>query len=533
MVFAASDASSSTTASSISTNTSQKDNSRDNIKSSASSSSSSSSNSSSSSTNLSPFPTVHGFSDNGNVYSVNVSIGNPAQDLQLRIDTAQPYIWVPDGNYIKPCSEVNSSEVICAYVGSFKSQYSDTYHSDNSSISYALIDGIVANGTVGEDSFVINDVDGGNVTKNITLDSTNFINSNDSTIGIGGLGLAGEIQLSPFGDNYNAQFLELLKDADHISSNSYSLYVKDNETAELILGGINQDYYQGDLVYFDKIPFYDIGNGKLSYSYPVVPLSGLSVSNNEGNTFYISTSNDTEPVMFDTRSTRSFLPYNMIVQIAVQLNAFYSEDDDVWFLRCDIAELGGTINFQFGNLTIPYPIEKLILDSPYVFTDGSEACELTIQPNDYFGYSVFGAAFLKEIYLVVDNEGDKIALAQAANPTSSHSLTNHSTTEYHKSAISSGYIPFAKPNNITQSYSFSYNFNRSASSFQPDVITASITGNEIYTGRTPQTNTTSQESSTYTAAANRLDHYPVNVQSNSLYMLIYTFLGVVGIGLLI
>lgn len=475
--------------------------------SSSSSSSRSSSHSSTSQDNLSPFPTLKMGSEDNYTYYTNVSFGTPGQNIGLRIDMTQPYIWVRTEESLPRCRDNQTSYWYdqCETLGTFESNESSTFYDFNDWQRLVTLDYVNINGSVVEDDLKFNDVANDNdILKNYTFENVDFINANDSGTVVGALGLAGPIEGEL--DNYNSiHFLDVLKDENIINSSSYSLYHHNNSYGELILGGINQDYYTGDLVYFHNIPYLDRDSGTttLHHNYPIVPLSSLSVSNRYGTTAYLSTNNDTVPMLIDTRATYSYIPYSLVVALAVQLNAFYSDDEDSWFVKCSIGDLNATIGFQIGNVTIDVPVSDVIepakVDSgngTLVFDDGEEACFLLFTPDYYFGYSVLGSPFYKNAYIVVDNEANQIALAQAAKPTTQRSLPNSSTTDYQASAISSGYIPFATTNNITQTYTYVFDQTSIKSSVQPNLVTVSITNGEIYTGRVQSSNSSTHASST-------------------------------------
>jgi len=510
--------------------------------------------SSSSDDNLSPFPTIHAVSDEGLVYYTNISLGSPPQDLQLRIDVANSYVWVRSRESLPTCENNETSTVNSQCetgTGAFNVSDSSSYHDFNDWQRLMTLDYIWINGTVSEDSMSLLDISGGselNHNNNITIDDFDLIVSNESRVVMGGLGLAGKTndQL----DNYdNINFLDMLKQNNVINSSSYSLYHKDNLTADLVLGGINQDYYTGDFVKFNQVPYLNSQTNQLEYNYPILPLTSLKVSSSDGRTAYISTSNDTEPVLIDTRSSYNYLPYSMVVALAVQLNAFYSDDIDVWLLKCSVGNLNATVGFQFGNVTIEVPISEMITPAKsssggdngnLVFDDGDEACLLLVTPNYYFGYSVLGSPFFKSAYIAVDHESNQIAIAQAAkvphkgsSSSSTTTLSNSSSTlDFAKSQISSGYIPFAVTNNLTESYTMKFDQTSIHSSVQPDLVTVSITNGEIFTGRVQSTNSSNDMSSTSSGGAIHLFNVYENT-NNNCWCYIMSLLTVLGFGLIL
>lgn len=466
-------------------------------------------------------------------------MGTPSQNLTLRIDIAQPYIWARSRESLPHCADnqTSSYDDQCeSGTGAFAQDNSSTYYNQNDWQRLLFLDYVWVNGTVAQDTITFDNVTfGNNGTQNLTISEIDFIEANDSRIITGALGLSSK--LDDDNSHYNTNFLDVLRDNNVINSSSFSLYHESRESADLMLGGINQDYYVGDFVKFDKLPYLDTATDQLQYNYPILPLTSLKVSNSHGQSAYIIDSNDTEPVLIDTRSSYNYLPYSMLVALAVQLNAFYSNDIDVWLLKCSISELNATVGFQFGNVTINVPIEELISpaytsnsdngNETLVFDDGEEACLLLITPNYYFGYSVLGSPFFKSAYIAVDNEANQIAVAQAAKPaTTRRSLSsNATTTDYAQSAISSGYIPFAVTNNVTGSYTLRFDQSSIKSSVDPDMVTVSITNGEIFTGRVQTTDSSSAMSSSMYAMGNKL-----SCNRNSIFGYIMTIFTMVGLG---
>ncbi|ODQ61283.1 hypothetical protein WICANDRAFT_90671 [Wickerhamomyces anomalus NRRL Y-366-8] len=468
-------------------------------------------------------------------------MGTPPQELSLRIDIAQPYVWTRSRQSLPVCANgqtPNNTFECDSGIGAFNQSASSSYYDENNWQRLIFLDYVWVNGTMSQDTLAFDqafNVDiNGSETRNLTVNEINFINANDSRVPMGGLGLSSKFDDS--NNDYNTNFLDILKDQHVINSSSFSLYHKDDSSADLMLGGVNQDYYVGDFVVFDKQPYWDNRENKLVNDYPILPLSSLMVSNARGQTAYISTSNNTEPVLIDTRSSYNYLPYSMVVALAVQLNAFYSNDIDVWLLKCSITNLNATIGFQFGNVTVNVPIDEMINpaytssgNETLVFDDGEEACLLLVTPNYYFGYSVLGSPFFKSAYIAVDNEANKIAIAQAAkgNHTREQSST---TTDFAASAISSGHIPFASPNNITQLYTMRFDQSSIKSSAQPDMVTVSITNGEVFTGRVQPSNSSSMSSSASGGGVQLNNHYN---NGNSVLGYVFSFITVVGLGILL
>ncbi|QPG73978.1 hypothetical protein FOA43_001294 [Brettanomyces nanus] len=306
---------------------------------------------------------------------------------------------------------------------------------------------------------------------NVSLGNTLFIYANASDVGTGGLGVGLGTE-----DSLDSNFLNNFVRAGVINSNSYSLSLNpSNETyAELILGGISTDKYNGELCNFPFIPVKDesgsmiTSNGGISNSLPVVPISGFGVtSNTNGNSLLFSSTYDDQvnqnsypkPALLDSRTYYNYVPFSTLIEIAVELNAYYAESFGAWLVDCS-AGLSGTLDVYMGNTSINMNISNLLYpahddnETSLFFSNGDQACFLALLPDYLVGYSILGTPFLRHAYLAVDNDGKQLALGKAVvkgksqNNDTGYSGTN---TADKKSLypISSGTIPFAKANNIT------------------------------------------------------------------------------------
>lgn len=435
--------------------------------------------------------------DKGISYSVFTQFGTPGQDNLLRVDIAQPYIWVVSASHgNEACDSAVNSTTLCAPHGLYNSTASNTSVNLNSYQELTFLNGIEINGSIMEDTAFFYDSD--NFT-GYEFPKVDFMAAEDLNVRVGALGLAGKSE----GENDqfpNITFLSNMVAKGLINSSSYSFFPEDNENLKLTFGGLNPNEFINDLVVFQKIPF-QATDAALSYDFPIVPITGISVVNSAGTS--VGLSYDQYPVLLDSRITYSLLPYQVIISLAIQLNAYYSYDDNVWLAKCSTGTLGATLAFLFGNLTVQVPVSSFMTnlydedDNQVNFDDGDPACILTVLPNSNFGYSILGTNFLKSVFLAVDNDNHQIALAQAYNEfyknQTSHQTkqfanmtkTSTSSIPFTSSLIQSGTIPFASGHNLTSVYQdFTLSFNTAlASSVIPPDITARVTHGTIYTGR--------------------------------------------------
>lgn len=299
----------------------------------------------------------------------------------------------------------------------------------------------------------------------VVLNDTKFIFANASDVSTGGLGVGqGGVGTADF--NFLSGFVR----GGLISSNSYSLALdpSDQMSPRLYLGGITTERFTGNLYNFPFVPVVDesrsiiTSNNGSTDTLPVVPISGYGVtSNSTGKSLTFSQSYDDmmnqgwypKPALLDSRTLYNYIPYSTLIQVAVELNAYYAASMASWLVDCNVAQ-SGTFDIYIGNTAISVNISSIIYpaadgnDTNLFFMNGHEACVLALLPDYILGYSVLGTPFLKHAYLAVDNDGKQLALAKAAVTSNTGNSTN-GTSLYQ---IASGQIPLAQPNNIS-SYS--------------------------------------------------------------------------------
>ncbi|KAH3680444.1 hypothetical protein WICPIJ_008273 [Wickerhamomyces pijperi] len=477
------------------------------------------------------FPTIHATGTDGLVYHVDVNLGYKPQEISLRVDIAQPHIWVLDSTFYPECpGGIYNSSAHCQISGAYNLSDSITgVVAQDPYVSYTFPDLVQINGTIVQDNYIqllnlstegyyypddekdYRNANYGTQHDNFNVSIPRFISVNSSNLRVGALGLAGPNTDDSYMGNDN--ILKLLSSAEFINSSSYSLYPQDEYNLDIILGGVNQSLYFEPLVIFNKIPYLDrLSNSKrdtIRYNYPIIPLTNVLVNNAKGSTVsVVSSSSDPTnatiiPVMLDTRATYTYLPYDVVIKLAIQLNAFYSSQSNSWFVKCSVGQLGASLGFQFGNVTVNVPVSNFLAQvfqdvnetDPVLFDDGSDACLLSIVPNTRFGYSIIGSNVLQAMYLAVDNTNDQVAIAQANNGIYSQLNNTYllkdpiTTTAGSFSAsviLSDSGIPFVQGNNVSDivtSVTFSSaSLATDGGSSYPAEITAMYTSGRLHTG---------------------------------------------------
>lgn len=343
------------------------------------------------------FPTMAVNKDDTGLYYVNASIGTPGQVQMLRIDVAQPYLWVlsqdMQGIRLEEEGEVDNE----TFYDHTKSSTSKVLN--NSKIrNMEFIDHISFNATTFMDSIELPsslgtydlEYDDQNLTvsrisnsSSLSIHNFSFFNAEYAAAYLqqGALGLGGKITQASDSDSSNYDdsffFLDQLVQNNYINTSSYSLWfggdviesyayssALDSVAVEncgiLIFGGVDRSLYTGDLVKIDTLPYYNVRTGVTSRGYPIVPLVKVDVKSKSGQVKNLTSEYFLEPVLLDTRYRYNYLPLDLIVKIATQANAYYVESLNRWLLACDVGKLGASILFDFGEVVIDVPLSDLM-----------------------------------------------------------------------------------------------------------------------------------------------------------------------------
>lgn len=483
-----------------------------------------------------PFPTIILGKDQTSLYYANISFGTPEQQESLRIDIAQPYIWLLSGNESSGC---NVSYNGCTSVNRYFIDNSTTAINRNDGLVYQLdfMDSIFINGSAVMDTMnftmldmpnesslplvkSINSSSTAHLTENyLSLSNVSFINAlYASSLTKGALGLGGkitdgtmEIDSSKFDNSFF--FLNMLTELGIINSPSYSLWLGGDtisynltklpsgvmdDCGKLILGAVDPTLFTGPLRKFKMIPFIDRDTLAVSTGYPILPMGTIYISSNTGKTLNMTAEDFSAPVLLDSRYSFSYLPTDAIVQIALQIGAIYVESLGKWVVACSIADLGVHLNFTFDNIEISIPLEDFLATSydtqsntTLHFSDGEDACYLTMVSKTGTGFNILGGAFLKNIYMAVDLDDESIAIAQARRVQMNTSANSASTTLIPPlnttgavQAIFSGNIPYAVSRNLSSSMTLYPQQAPSVTTNIPEQFTATLFSDGlISTGR--------------------------------------------------
>ncbi|KAA8911103.1 aspartic peptidase domain-containing protein [Sphaerosporella brunnea] len=341
------------------------------------------------------------------LYFAEVSIGTPPQKLRLHLDTGSSDIWVESASS-DLCMQSSDP---CQTTGTFDTNASSTYTTVSNDFQISYVDGEYAQGDYGKDVFRLAD---GTAVKGVQfgigLEST-------STEGIMGIGLEqNEVQVQRLGKAPYPGLTRLMQQQGLIKSQAYSLWLNDLEanTGEVLFGGVDTAKFDGELT---TIPL-DKRAGSSTAREFMITLTALGLTNNQGKTLTLTSSNFAVPVLLDTGTTYTYLPTDLFQEIVDQVGAQVNDKTGVPIVPCDIRNYQGTVDYNFSGTVIPVSLNELVVDaytydgSPATYSDGTPLC--------YFGIldagsdnNVLGDTFLRSAYVVFDLENEAVSIGKA------------------------------------------------------------------------------------------------------------------------
>lgn len=318
-------------------------------------------------------------------YSVSLSLGTPAQNFNVILDTGSSDLWVFASNATESCENH-----ACDFTGQFNALNSSTYHFIGNNYSIEYVSGDNATGNWGTDTLAIGPV---------TLENLQFaaVSHTTSLSGILGLSLPGSESVVWVKNEY-PNFPDQLVNQGYIDRTVYSLYLNSINATEgnLLLGGIDHAKFEGDLEVLDLTSHDDFS----------VPYSQVSWN---GNSYGRSNS-----AVFDSGTSYIYMPNDVFYGLSsdINLNETTNTDTNLQYIACDA---GIDVQVTFGESTITLGSDQLILHLSELLQDDTQTeCVFGIQSTDYSSDNIlFGDVFLRSVYTVYDLDNYQVGLAQA------------------------------------------------------------------------------------------------------------------------
>lgn len=326
-------------------------------------------------------------------YYAQLNIGSPAQPVYVQLDTGSFELWVnPTCSVLDP-----SDQEFCNAVGFYDATKSST--AVNMQTTKTLNYGIgSANITYFKDSIALPGAQSAMTGVQFGV-ATSSRSQFSGILGIGyGLGLT--TRYPNFVDELAAQ------NQTKVKAYSVALGSKDEGEGVIVFGGVDTSKFAGRLATLPIVPAADSPDGVPRYW---VSMNNMSITPPSGNRKVYP--NSTMDVFLDTGSTLTLLPQAICDSLGTDFGSPGMDESGFYPVDCSLADLPGTVDFDFNGVEIKVPYNEFIRSSSNSF--GQDSCVLGITPSESF--TLLGDTFMRSAYAVFDLETNSIHLQQYAN----------------------------------------------------------------------------------------------------------------------
>nr|CAH8849486.1 unnamed protein product [Trichobilharzia regenti] len=319
-------------------------------------------------------------------YYGEISIGTPPQEFHVIFDTGSSYLWIPS-------SKCKDSNTACQVHHKYDSSLSSTYKENGEEFSVEYGTGR-ASGFLSSDVIHIGELDVVDQTFGEVTDEPGSVFVPFHFDGIMGM----SFEITSKNSAVKPVFLNMI-DQNLVDEAIFSIYLsryEDKTTGgEVVFGGVDENYYTGDITYLDLV----------NPEYWMVHFDGLSVDCKEfcpgGST-----------ALIDTGTTLISGPSKRIKEINKYLGSKHTANNEN-LLDCDkIPELP-SVEIALGDKTIVLQPDDYVLEK---IVNGSHICKSTFIGIDFSTGPlwVFGDVFLRKVYTVFDVGNKRIGFGDVA-----------------------------------------------------------------------------------------------------------------------
>jgi Eukaryotic aspartyl protease. len=380
-------------------------------------------------------------------YAANLSIGTPAQNVEVLVDTGSSDLWVVGSD--NPKCVTNGGNIDCTHYGTFSKDASTSFKDNNTEAYISYMDDTHSKGGWGTDDISLS------ANLKLKLASIAVANDTDSPFGILGIAFEDLEVLARKGKKYS-NVPSLLKEQGFINKAAYSLYITSQEasTGSILFGGVDSAKYTGSLVPIDIVMEQD------KYVYTQIPLTSISVNVDQRtarftpsqpksgrdsqddkkshtpriavataspaklskfvnisvqNSILGSTTIDYNGMsaVLDSGTTLGTMPNNTLAQLAraVSPDAFYEGTVlNTWVVPCSVKTPTNNWVFNFNNQKeITAPLSDLIIQVGVNSATNQQVCGIGFFPSDV---TILGDIFLRSAYSVYNLDDKTVSLAQ-------------------------------------------------------------------------------------------------------------------------
>lgn len=362
-------------------------------------------------------------------YSMNLTIGSPAQSFEVLIDTGSSDLWVASEN--NPYCATDEQDLLEGYVdcsfGLFNYNNSKSWKQNKTS-NGDEVDFFIQYGdyTFSEGYWGTDDVNIGDISlKDCSIGLATKSNNSNPVLGIGlkateSTNQAYSQDSEPFTyDNVPI----LMVQQGYIDSSAYSLYLNDinSESGQILFGGVDHCAYEGSLT---TLPLVKTVPGYSQAVELAIQMTSFAITGDDGNSVNYSVKVN-YPALLDSGTSFAMLPDKLTQNIMDALDAQYEPSIGYYITECNSVGPDAGLLFGFNGAQVKVPFSQILIpltdnnNRALTDSDGNAMCAvgiLGLGDNGVAGTSleiILGDTFLRSAYVVYDLENYEIALAQA------------------------------------------------------------------------------------------------------------------------
>ncbi|KAI8583383.1 hypothetical protein K450DRAFT_223360 [Umbelopsis ramanniana AG] len=360
-------------------------------------------------------------------YGIDLTIGTPAQNFTVIIDTGSTELWVPG----PLCPKTECFDSL------FNTSLSTTYVATTNPIDLTYTLGSF-NGTYGRDTVTI----GPYTTPNMTFGVIEATANNSSPVsgepylnGVFGLAFPTLTYSSETLQFQYDPFIFALWKAKQIPQSIFSIYLGsrliEGETGLITFGGVDTSKYSGSLNWLQVQKEADSATTANYYHWNILLVGLAATVNGKQTSNLLGTSGAV--TLLDTGTTFSFMPYTAVANMLTNVDpsAIYTQGG--FYVDCSLASSTGTIDFAFANTTggsgatvISASISSLVIPLDSLSPSTATQCVWGILPED--GVYLLGDTFLQSVYVVHDFVNYSVGIAAASWTNSTATSSGGSAT---------------------------------------------------------------------------------------------------------
>lgn len=232
--------------------------------------------------------------------------------------------------------------------------------------------------------------------------------------------------------SYNTSFLEGVKVYGGINSRSYSMYVGEDGTGKLILGGIDEAKIDGNLTYFKDLETKEFvsslvkGNKKSNVKIyrPSINITGVKLGEVD--------SWKKQKLSYDAviESTERFItaPKKFVTTVVSKYKKKYElkNADLRYYMNCTLANDNTEqppLELEFSEgLKVSIPFSSLVFKNlnPATNTKKNRDCVFALNYKNNQDYFVLGQTFLNNVYFHSDLERNQYAIGKMKQSSAEH-----------------------------------------------------------------------------------------------------------------